>query len=179
MERLSYLYASALFDLAVEHNAVQDFHDQAEFLHATLRDDKCVELLLHPHISTSVKQEFFKTSFAGYIHVDLLNFLFLTADKNREAFILPALEALIESIDRYNNKVTARVRAAVPLDDDQAGELSTLLKEMLNKTVVLSVEVDPSIIGGPYIFVDGYYIDWTLKKRMRDLTVHMKEGCSA
>jgi len=175
---LSYLYASALFSLANEHNAIQEFLDQAVFLHDSLNSEECMQLLVHPHIQAAEKKEFFRKTFAGHIHPDLLGFLYLAVDKNREAFILPALSTLILNIERYNNTVTAKVKSAVPLDDDQAGELSTLLSEMLTKTVVLAVEVDTSIIGGPYIFVDGYYIDWTLKKRMRNLTVHMKEGCS-
>jgi len=179
MERLSLLYASALYDLAVERNAVQEFRDQAEFLRSFLQDEACVELLLHPHISTANKHEFFKKSFAEHIHADLLNFLCLTADKNREAFILTALSMLIETIERNNNIVTAIVKSATPLDDEQAVELRTLLSESLNKTIVLSLKVDPSIIGGPYILVDGYYIDWTVKRRLRDLTDYMKEGCSA
>jgi len=177
--RLSLIYASALFDLALEQNAVQDFHDQAVFLRDSLKDPECIELLLHPHISTAVKHEFFKKSFAEYLHVDLLNFLYLAADKNREAFIMRSLTMLIELIERHNNIVTARVKSATPLDEEQAAELKTLLSEMLSKTVVLSMEVNPSVIGGPYIYADGYYIDWTLKKRFRELKVHMKEGCSA
>jgi len=179
MERLSLLYASALYDLAVERNAVQEFHDNAVLLRASLQDEECIELLLHPHISTANKHEFFRKSFAGNIHADMLNFLCLTADKNREAFILNALFLLIDIIKRNNNIVTAIVKSATPLDENQAGELRTQLSKSLSKTVELSMKVDPSIIGGPYILVDGYYIDWTVRRRLRDLTDHMKEGCSA
>ena len=179
MERLSLLYASALFDIAVEQKAVQEFYDQAILIRDSLQDAECVELLLHPHISTASKHEFFRKSFAEHIHADLLNFLFLASEKNREAVILSALSALVELIERHNNIVTAKVKTAVQLEDGQAGELIETLSKTLNKKVVLSQVIDSSVIGGPYVFVDGYYIDWTVKKRIRDLTVHMKEGCSA
>ena len=179
MERLSLLYAQALFDLAMEHGAVQEFLDQAVLLRDSLKEDECMRLLVHPHINAAEKHEIFKKAFAGHVHRDILGFLFLAADKNREVFIVPALTALIETIERHNNKVTAKVKSATPLDESQATELRALLSEKLSKTVELSLKVDPSIIGGPYIFVDGYYIDWTVKKRLRDLTIHTKEGCSA
>jgi F0F1-type ATP synthase delta subunit len=57
--------------------------------------------------------------------------------------------------------------------------MKTVLSKKLNKDVDLSLKIDPTIIGGPYILVDGYYLDWTVKTRLRDLTVYMKEGCSA
>ena len=179
MERLSVLYASALFDIALEHDAVDDFLRQARFLRDSLSDSECQRILVHPQISASEKRSFFSKAFSGHIHKDFLSFLFLTADKNREAYLLPALAELIGIIERYNKKVTAEVMSASAYGEKQAEELRAMLSEKLGKHVELSIKVDPSLIGGPYIFVDGYYIDWTVKRRLRDLTVHMKEGCSA
>jgi len=179
MERLSILYASALFDLALENDAVDEFLEQAGFVRESLKGDECRKILVHPHILASEKHEFFRKIFEGRIRDELLGFLLLAADKNREAFLLPALDALIGMIERHNNIVTARVLSAVPYDASQAEALKELLSQKLHKQVELSMKVDPSLLGGPYVYADGYYIDWTIKKRLRDLTVHMKEGCSA
>ena len=179
MERLSILYASALFDLAIEQDAIEEFFKDAIFVRDSLQDSECLRMLTHPHISAAEKRDIFRTAFEGRIQRDLLGFLYLTADKNREAYLLPALAELIEMIKRHNRIVTAKVLSATPFDEGQARELKAVLSEKLDKTVELSPKTDPSVIGGPYIFVDGYYIDWTVKKRFRDLTAHMKEGCGA
>jgi F-type H+-transporting ATPase subunit delta len=179
MERLSVLYASALFDLAMQANVIDDFLDQAELLRDALKDEECVRVLVHPHISAAQKRDFFIKSFGKHIHEDLLGFLFLVADKNREAFLIPALTSLIEMIERYKGKVTAEVISAADFDEKQTTAMKGLLSKKLGKNVEIALKVDPSVIGGPYIYVDGYYIDWTVKKRLSDLTVHMKEGCSA
>jgi len=179
MERLSVIYASALFDIALDLNAVDEFYSQAVFLRDALGDDEFQHVLVHPQIPASEKQEIFRKAFEGKIHEDLLGFLYLTADKNREAFLLPALEGLIGFIERHNKIVTARVLSAAPYDGNQAEALREMLSKKLGKTIELELKVDPKLIGGPYIFVDGYYIDWTVKKRLRDLTIYMKEGCSA
>jgi len=178
MERLSILYASALFDLALENGAVKEFHEQSLLLRDVLQDDDCMRVLHHPHISAAEKCDMFRIAFEGHIHTDLLGFLFLTTEKNRETYLIPALTALIEKIERYNNKVIAKVKTAVQYNEKQTAALRETLSRKLNKHVELSMDVEPSLVGGPYIFVDGYYIDWTVKKRLRDLTVHMKEGCS-
>ena len=179
MERLSNLYASAVFDLAKQRNLTDQFLSQAMMLHESLDDPDFHKMLLHPHIPASEKHRFFKAAFDGKLHEDLMGLLFLAADKNREAFLLPALDALIEMIRQYKNIVTARVSSAVSLNEAQAENLKRVLSEKLRKTVELDLKVDSSLIGGPYIFVDGYYIDWTVKKRLRDLTVYMKAGCSS
>jgi len=179
MERLSILYASALFDLALEKDLIDDLLDQATVVRDTLQGEECQRILVHPHIPASQKHIFFKKAFAGHIHADLLGFLFLVVDKNREAYLVPALSELIEMIEHYKGKVTALVSFASALDEGQIMAMKGMLSQKLNKDVKVSLKVDPSVIGGPYIFVDGYYIDWTVRTRLRDLTVHMKEGCSA
>ena len=179
MEKLSLLYASTLFDLALEHGAVAEFRDQSTLMQEVLKDRECQQMLMHPHVKTSEKREFLKKAFSGHIHNDLLSFLYLATDKNREAYVLPSLKALVDMIERHMKIVTADVYTPTPLDEGRITEMKKVLSAKLDKNVELSLNVDPSIIGGPYAYVDGYYIDWTVKKRLRDLTVRMKEGCSA
>jgi len=179
MERLSVIYASALFDIALQQDAVDDFLGQTTFLLEHLCDEDFYHVLVHPQIAASEKREIFNKAFAGQIGEDLLGFLYLTVDKNREAYLIPALKALVDLFKRHNKIVTAKVLSAAPYDDKQAESLRDILSSKLDKFVELDLKVDPTLIGGPYIYVDGYYIDWTVKKRLHDLTIHMKEGCSA
>ena len=179
MEKLSLLYASALFDLAMEKNVIGDFLEQAVLLRDSLSDAACQRILIHPHITVAEKQDFLRKAFADNIHEDILSFLYLATEKNREPFILSALSALISMIERHMKKVKANVFFAVAPDERQLTVMKKTLSEKIKKDVEISYEVDSSVIGGPYIFVDGYYLDWTVKTRLRDLTVHMKEGCSA
>jgi len=175
MERLSVIYASALFDIALQQNAVDDFLSQAVFLLDSLNDKDFQHVMMHPQIAASEKQEIFRKAFADQLHEDLLGFLYLVADKNREVYLIPALKALVDLIKNHNKIVTAMVLSAAPYDDRQAEALRVVLSENLDKQVELNLKVDPHLIGGPYIFVDGYYIDWTVKKRLHDLTVNLKE----
>jgi len=179
MNKLSNFYASALFDIALQKNVIDDFYAQALLILDALSDKDFLHILVHPQIPASEKQEIFKKAFSEQLHEDLLSFLFLTTDKNREANLVPALKSLIELIKKHNKIVTARVLSASAYDTNQAEALREILSKKLKKQVELDLKVDPSLIGGPYIFVDGYYIDWTVKKRLRDLTVYMKEGCGA
>jgi len=175
MERLSVIYASALFEIALEKNAVDDFLSQAIFLRDSLGDEEFQQVLIHPQISAAGKHEIFNKSFKGQIHDDLLGFLYLTADKNREAYLIPALKCLIGMIEKHKKIVTARVLSASAYDKEQSESLRKTLSTKLEKDIELDMKVDESLIGGPYIFVDGYYIDWTVKKRLRDLTKSLNE----
>jgi F-type H+-transporting ATPase subunit delta len=100
----------------------------------------------------------------------------LTIDKNREAYLIPALTALIEKVERFQKKIVADVTSASELDTKQVATLKDELSKKLDKKVELSVTVDPSLIGGPYIRVGGYLMDLTVKMRLHELSAGMKEG---
>ena len=177
MEDLSAVYASALFELATERNAVDEYFRQAVVMRDVLSADECQRFLKHPQISSAEKLDLFTKAFAGEICDDLMGLMHLAVEKNREAYLLAALKAFIRTTDRYQKRVTAKVTSAQPLSENQIVSLKELLSKKLMKDVEVALYVESGIIGGPYIDVDGYYVDRTLKKQLHDLTNQMKEGC--
>ena len=169
MAKLASLYATALFELALEGGMVDDFLSQAALLKGALEDSDCRRILVHPHISAAEKRGFFGKAFEGHLNKEMLGLLYLAIDKNREAYLLPACNVLIGMIERHQRKATAKVLTAVALDDSQAEALRQMLSQKLHKQVGLSIKVDPSVIGGPYIYVDGYYFDRTIRSRLRGM----------
>ena len=178
MAKLDVLYATSVFELALQGGHVDEIYGQAELMHNTLSDSDCKKLLVHPHIANSEKLDFFGKIFGGKLHSYLMGLLHVAVAKNREAFVLPALAALIDMINRHNKKTTAVVLSPSKLEQKQIDELKSVLSKKLEKTVEIEVDVDESLIGGPFIRVDGYYIDQSVKKRLRDMAAGMKEGCS-
>ena len=169
MAELSVRYATALFDLAAESGEPGKYFEQAVFLCETLEDDEFRRLITHPKVSTADKTAFIKDSFAGHILEDLLGFLYLAVEKRREAFLVPALTEFINMMNSETRKATAKVVAAVQLDERQITELSGFLSGKLNKQVEVSLKVDPSVIGGLSIHVDGFLIDHTIKRQINDM----------
>jgi len=174
MERLSVVYASALFDLAMQQNVIDDFLEEAIFLHDYMNEGEFHYMLVHPQITASEKKDIFRKAFEGKIHEDLLCFLYLATDKNRESYVIGALKSLIDMIKRHSKIVTAKILSAAPYDEKQIASLKDTITRKINKEIELDLKVDPSVIGGPYIFVDGFFMDWTVKKKLHDLHLSLK-----
>jgi F-type H+-transporting ATPase subunit delta len=94
--------------------------------------------------------------------------------KNREAFLLPALTKLVDMIKTHKRQTTARIVSAVPLTDAQATQLTALLAKKLGKQVDITVLVDPSVIAGISIQVDGYFLDRTVRSMLKDMKENLK-----
>jgi F-type H+-transporting ATPase subunit delta len=179
MAELNALYAAALFELAVEAGAEEDFLAQATVIRDALGDEGCRRVLAHPHITPAEKRNFLDQAFSGRVHSHLLNFMYLVIDKNREPYLVPALSSLIGLIENRQRKTTANVITAAELSAEQAEALKQMLSKKLDKQVELSTKIDPAVIGGLYILVDGYLIDRTVKTQLNQLTVSMREGDGA
>jgi len=175
MADLSTRYATALFELALERGLAPDYLEQAAFIRDLMQDEECKRIITHPRIPPDEKFAFLDRAFRGRIHDDLLGFMRLTVTKNREAFLAPALDALVGMIRRHQNYTTARVVSAVALTPEQESQLRIVLTRKLGKVVELSLDVDASVIGGFRVHVDGHVFDRTLRRLLKD----MKESITA
>jgi len=176
MAQLSSRYAAALFELSLERGLLNEYVEQAMMLRDLLSGEQCQQIITHPRINAKQKRSFFSTAFSGHVNDDFLGFLNLAVDKNREMFIVPVLTEFISLGNEHNRKATAYVVTAVPLKDKQASALVALLSKKLEKQVEIKQKVNPDIIGGLYVQVDGFYIDRTVKARLRDLKNDLYEN---
>jgi len=169
-------YATALFEISQESGMLKEYLEQAQLLRDNLQDEEALLILTHPRISAAEKFAFVSKAFDGQIHEDLMGFIQLVIAKNREAFLLPALVKLVDMIKQHQNQTTARVVSAVPLTDQQAEEITSILSKKLNKEVDITVIVDPSQIAGLSIQADGYLVDRTVKTMLRDMKEVISEN---
>jgi F-type H+-transporting ATPase subunit delta len=176
MADLGIRYATALFELSQENDLLNEYLEQARFVHDTLKNEDAQRVLVHPRIPADEKYAFLKVAFGEKVHQDLMGFMKLVIDKNREAYLLPALSKLVEMIKHRKNQVTARVVSAVPLTDAQAARLTAALSKKIGKIVDITVIVDPSVIAGISIQVDGYFLDRTVKNMLKDMRETFKES---
>jgi len=169
MANLATRYATALFELSLERGLVADYLEQAAFISTAVQDAECNRIITHPRIPEAEKFAFLDGAFAGRVHDDLLGFMRLTVTKNREEYLVPALDELVAMIRRHQNHTTAKVVSAVVLSAEQERQLMILLARKLGKTVELFAEVDASVIGGFRVHVDGHVFDHTLKRLLKDM----------
>ena len=83
---------------------------------------------------------------------------------------LPAITArFVELAAAERKREVAEVRAAIPLDDDQARRLAEALSRATGKEVEVKVIVDPSVMGGIVARVGDTVIDGTVRYHLDQL----------
>ncbi|NLT57341.1 MAG: ATP synthase F1 subunit delta [Clostridiales bacterium] len=176
MASLSMRYAKALFELALKGDQLDEYLAQAVLVRDALEASEHGDVLTSLYVSDEEKRRYVKDHFARQIHVDLLGFLYLMIEKNHEATIVPALTEFIEMGNRRNRRVAAYVVSATPLTADQVAGLRELLSKKIGKPVTIFPRVDPALIGGLFVYVDGYLVDRTVRRQLTDMRDHIKRG---
>ncbi|NMB20778.1 MAG: ATP synthase F1 subunit delta, partial [Firmicutes bacterium] len=87
--------------------------------------------------------------------------------KSRET-LLPSVAYHFEQLVLEAEQTTiAEVISAVPLTGETLDELQQRLYTLTGKTIRLQTKIDPSIVGGMIIKVDGKVIDGSVNNTLR------------
>jgi len=71
-------------------------------------------------------------------------------------------------------KALIKVTSSFPLLERQRDEIKRVLVEKIGKEIDLSQHLDPSLIGGLIVDMNGMIIDGTLKNKLRRIISHLK-----
>ena len=169
-------YANALLELSEEKGTLEKDLEQVILIRDTLDTSETQAFLIHPHIPDSAKHQLFDTAFPDTIHKHLKGFLYLMVRKNRETLIVPALTDFIEAANKRLGKIEAKVVSAKTLTDTQLENIRNILSRKIGMQVKIKATIDPDVIGGFYILVDGLIYDGTVRSKLNIMRERLKRG---
>jgi F-type H+-transporting ATPase subunit delta len=170
-------YATAIFELAKEDNALTSLEGDIDALDAALKDSHDFRELIASPIYSREQQATAVSAIAKKAGLSQMvaNTLALMAG-NRRLFVLPQLvRELRDRIAAEKGEVTAEVTAAKALTKAQEEKLARTLKASVGKDVKISMAVDESLIGGLVVKVGSRMIDTSIRSKLAALQNSMKE----
>ena len=169
-EYLDRRYALALYEVAKEKNKVDEYiNDLREICDLIENNKDFYEVVKHPQISTKNKKRTFINIFNGKIDEELLSFLLILIEKDRILYLREKLNQM-EKIDlERKNILSAVVKTAVPLLESEISDLQEKLEKQYNKKIIMTTEIDKSLLGGVYVRVGNDVIDGTIKSKLEEM----------
>ncbi len=171
-------YASALFELARDENALDAVDADVTSMRAMLTDSADLARLVASPLFSADDQIRALGAVMDKAEISVLtaNFVKLTA-KNRRLFALPGmLRAFHEVLAAHRGETIAVITSAEPLSDAQMTALKEALAEKAGGTIKLETHVDPTLIGGLIVRLGSQMIDTSVKTRLMGLRAAMKEA---
>lgn len=169
-------YAKALFDLANAEHKLPAWSAALNAAAAVVSDENAKRVLGRPSLTGAQRVELVTSLATAVPGGEMLgagegqNLVRLLAENDRLA-ALPEIASQFDALKtEAENKVNVTLVAATAVDPALTEQITQALKKRLGRDVALSVEVDPSMLGGAIIRAEDMVIDGSVRTRLQRLT---------
>jgi F-type H+-transporting ATPase subunit delta len=169
-------YAAALFDLASEHGTVTAVENDLETMRQALAESPELHgLTSSPQLSRGAQGQAI-AGVAEHLGMSELTtrFLGVLAENRRLSALSDMITAFKTIAAAQRGEVSAKVTSAHPLSDDQLARLKEKLTARQGRTVMLTADVDPDLLGGLVVTIGSQRIDASIRTRLNSLAQAMK-----
>ena len=167
-------YGTALVEAAREVGKENQILEEAQAVVQLIEDEPDLhQFINYPGVSADEKKEVLKNIFEGRICEELLNFLYILVDKRRTMNFGRIVKVYKSLIEREEGVSYGTVYSVVKLSDERMAELEEQTSKLLQMNVKLENELDPSLLAGFKILVEGKIIDASYRKKFDELASQM------
>lgn len=170
------IYGKSLYDLAAEENLTEEILPQMEAVKGLFDENPdYIRLLQEPSIHKAERLSLLDEAFGGSLHPYLLNFLKILLEKDLLRQYSACLRRYRDLYNKDHGITDAVVTSAVALSDEQVQKLKARLESMSGKKVIMHQKINPDILGGLKVEIDGKELDGTVKGRLSDIRRKVNE----
>jgi F-type H+-transporting ATPase subunit delta len=169
VEEIAQVWSRALFEVAKEHDVLDQVRDQlGEFDRALNENRDLAIFFFSPYFSTEEKKDGLKRAVTGAEPV-LMNFFEALIERHR----MPAIFRIKARYDALwedeRDLLPVEVTSAIELDQSTVSSIGERIGEQTKRTVELSSTVDPDILGGIILRVGNMVLDASIRNRLEQL----------
>ena len=170
MTDLDKTYGGALYQLALEENLEDELLGQLGAVCALMRETpEYLRLIGSRALPKAERLSLLDEAFSGKVHPYLLNFMKILCERDAFGRIEGCRDAFVTDYNDRHGVIPAKVVSATPLTAEQEKRLMAALEKKTGKTIVLTSRVDPSLVGGMRVEMDGKRYDNTVASKMEHL----------
>ncbi len=170
-------YATALFELARDANAIDTVNADLERFDALIVESADLTRLLRSPVFTADEQSRALTAILARLGLSGIaaNFLKVVAANRRLFAVRDMVRGFRALVARHKGEVTAQVTVAEPLAVPHVDAIKSALRSVTGKDVRVDVRVDPSVIGGLIVKLGSRMVDSSLRTKLNSIKHAMKE----
>lgn len=168
--KISKEYAAALFSLACENQAEQSYADALDMIAAVFAETpEYTEFLASPGIPKEERTAALDEAFSAAVPEQVLSFLKVLCERGNIRSLNDCVKEYHKLLDTQKQFSRAKIISAVPLTDAQKKRLIQKLERKSGHTVLPEYIVDPALLGGMVVEMDGRVIDGSLQYKLQQV----------
>ena len=170
-------YATALFELAKEENALAAVADELKRIEAMLDAAPDLARLVRSPVFSAAEQSRALDAVLEWAGIGGMtaNFFRLITANRRLFAVRDMMKGFRGLLAEHRGEVTAEVASAHALSEAHVTALKATLKEAVGRDVAIKLSVDPTLLGGLVVKVGSRMIDSSIRTKLNALKFAMKE----
>ena len=173
MTELAKRYGGSLFELAAEEQLDTRLLEELDTAVASFAAEPAyMRLLCAPNLPKKERRTLLDEAFAG-AHPYTVNFLKLLCDEGALRELPGCARAYRDLYNKAHGILEVTATTAAPLSAAEQARLQKTLAAKTGKQVSLTVKVDPALLGGVRLAMDGVQLDGTVRRRLDALKAEL------
>jgi ATP synthase F1 delta subunit len=169
MEEIAEVYARALFEVAKEHDILDEIHDDLGAFATALEENRELAVFFFsPYFSSEEKKNGLERAVTGANPV-FMNFLETLLERHRMPVIFRMRTRFEQLWDEEKKLLPVEITSSVQLDKEIVQSIGERIGEQTGQKVELSSKVDPEILGGLVVRVGNFVLDASIRNRLNQL----------
>ena len=170
MTEIARMYGGSLYDLAAEEGLETRILDELDGAAKLIRDDpEYLRLLSTPSIPKKERCALLDEAFRGQVHLYVLNFLKILCEKGTLRELPGCARAYRIRYNAAHGILEATAITAIAMTAAQTEQLRQKLETITGKKIDLATKIDPSVLGGIRLDIEGTELDGTVQNRLATL----------
>lgn len=168
-KKISRRYGQALFNLALEKNAVEETLADIVLLGETLKKSSDLTDFVHdPHVLPELSEKVISAIFKDQVRPLTYDFLLLLIRKGRLLILPVVLEAFMALYHQYHRITKIMITSAEALTTQQVDNICKRLQSRHKHEYFAETAVDPQLIGGFQIKSGDEVLDFSMKNQLEN-----------
>ncbi len=176
INELARRYTTAVFELAKSTNKLAQVGKDLEALQGLLAEQGSLAKMLGAKNLSHADQIAVIKDLGKKFDSLTLNFLMLIAQNGRLEYLSEITSAFQDRIAEENGELKAEITSAQKLAVEQLAAIAKDLSAKTGKTVKITENVKPEIIGGLIVKIGARMFDYSIKSRLTRLKNKLKEA---
>lgn len=169
MEEIGQVYARALFEVAIEHDSLDEIRDQLGMFADAMHDNRQFAIFFFsPYFSAAEKKDGLRKAVTNP-NPEFENFLEALIERHRMPAIFRIRAEFDALWDEERRLLPVTITSAVTLDEATVQGISDRIGSQVDREIQVSAEVDPEILGGIVLRVGNLILDASIKNRLEQL----------
>lgn len=169
MNEIASRYANGLYSLALEEHKVNEWQSEVKIINQLLNENKeFLDVLSSSFLDLEDKEKMLDETFVS-VSKEIVNLMKLVIKNHRDRYLLDILKAFNSLCNSYRGVKEGLIYSTSRLDAKTLENIRIEVSKVEGIEVELYNIIDPTLIGGVKVVIDGHIYDGSIKSRIAKL----------